>query len=76
MSLDPQPLAPALAAAEASGWTAVRMDLDGVRTKAELMRRVADALRLPEWFGGTGTRWRIACGTCRGCRWSRDGWSA
>ncbi|WP_329387875.1 barstar family protein [Streptomyces sp. NBC_01351] len=52
MSLDPQPLAPALAAAEASGWTAVRMDLDGVRTKAELMRRVADALRLPEWFGG------------------------
>lgn len=52
MSLDPQPLAPALAAAEEAGWAVVRLDLDGVRSKAALMRRCADALRAPEWFGG------------------------
>ncbi|MBT2482719.1 barstar family protein [Streptomyces sp. ISL-94] len=51
-TLDPQPLAPALAAAEEAGWTTVRLDLDGVRSKAELMRRCGDALLLPEWFGG------------------------
>ncbi|MFJ2595764.1 barstar family protein [Streptomyces erythrochromogenes] len=52
MTLHPQPLAPALAAAGAAGWTTVRLDLDGVRGKAELMRRCGEALRLPEWFGG------------------------
>ncbi|MFE7095958.1 barstar family protein [Streptomyces erythrochromogenes] len=52
MTLHPQPLAPALAAAEAVGWTTVRLDLDGVRGKAELMGRCGEALRLPEWFGG------------------------
>lgn len=52
MTLDPQPLAPALAAAEEAGWTTVRLDLDGVRSKAELMRRCGEALRVPEWFGG------------------------
>ncbi|MGW6785073.1 barstar family protein, partial [Streptomyces sp. NPDC054987] len=52
MTLEPQPLAPALAAAEAAGWTTVRLDLDGVRGKAELMRRCGGALRLPEWVGG------------------------
>ncbi|WP_411106525.1 barstar family protein [Streptomyces sp. cmx-4-9] len=52
MTLEPQPLAPALAAARRAGRTALRLDLEGVRTKAELMRRCADALRLPQWFGG------------------------
>ncbi|MFJ3924424.1 barstar family protein [Streptomyces sp. NPDC090022] len=51
MTLDPQPLAPALAAAEEAGWTTVRLDLDGVRSKTELMTRCAAALRLPPWFG-------------------------
>lgn len=51
-NLEPQPLAPALAAAEAAGWTAVRLDLDGVRSKAGLMGRLGEALLLPEWFGG------------------------
>ncbi|MFF5706395.1 barstar family protein [Streptomyces sp. NPDC012794] len=52
MSLDPRPLAPALAAAQEAGWSVVRLDLDGVRSKAALMRRCARALRAPEWFGG------------------------
>ncbi|RSS60648.1 hypothetical protein EF912_09315 [Streptomyces sp. WAC07061] len=52
MTLDPQPLAPALAAAEEAGWHVVRLDLDGVRSKAALMRRCARALAAPEWFGG------------------------
>ncbi|MFF5449321.1 barstar family protein [Streptomyces sp. NPDC012888] len=51
MTLDPQPLAPALAAAEAAGWATVRLDLDGVRTKSGLMDACAEAFRLPEWFG-------------------------
>ncbi|MFJ3880622.1 barstar family protein [Streptomyces sp. NPDC090077] len=52
MTLDPQPLAPALAAAEEAGWSVVRLDLDGVRSKAALMRRCARALAAPDWFGG------------------------
>ncbi|MFE4638456.1 barstar family protein [Streptomyces sp. NPDC056773] len=52
MSLDPRPLAPALEAAEAAGWATVRLDLDGVRSKAELMRRCGAALSVPEYFGG------------------------
>ncbi|GLX19117.1 MULTISPECIES: barstar family protein [Streptomyces] len=52
MTLEPQPLAPALAAAEQAGWDVVRLDLDGVRSKAALMRRCARALAAPEWFGG------------------------
>ncbi|WP_327131305.1 barstar family protein [Streptomyces sp. NBC_01343] len=52
MTLDPQPLGPALAAAEEAGWTTLRVDLAGVRGKAELMRRWGAALRVPSWFGG------------------------
>ncbi|WP_330295387.1 barstar family protein [Streptomyces sp. NBC_00503] len=53
MTPDPQqPLAPAVAAAEEAGWAVLRLDLDGVRSKAELMRRCGEALALPEWFGG------------------------
>ncbi|WP_328971341.1 barstar family protein [Streptomyces sp. NBC_00239] len=51
MTLDPQPLAPALAAAREAGRTVVVLDLDGVRTKAALMERCARALELPQWFG-------------------------
>ncbi|MFK0254796.1 barstar family protein [Streptomyces sp. NPDC090445] len=47
----PHPLDPALAAAEAAGWAVVRLDLDGVRTKARLMDACAEAFALPEWFG-------------------------
>ncbi|MFD4134023.1 barstar family protein [Streptomyces goshikiensis] len=55
MSLDPRPLEAidaALADAEAAGWATVRLDLAGVRSKAALMRRCGDALRVPGWFGG------------------------
>ncbi|WP_079191801.1 barstar family protein [Streptomyces sp. CB00455] len=52
MSLDPQPLAPALGAAEEAGWTVLRLDLRGVAGKAGLMRRCGEAFRLPQWFGG------------------------
>ncbi|MGW0898232.1 barstar family protein [Streptomyces goshikiensis] len=55
MSLDPRPLEAidaALADAEAGGWATVRLDLAGVRSKAALMRRCGDALRVPGWFGG------------------------
>ncbi|MCX4544682.1 barstar family protein [Streptomyces sp. NBC_01565] len=55
MSLDPQPLDAvdaALVEAGAAGWVTVRLDLGGVRGKAGLMRRCADALRVPGWFGG------------------------
>ncbi|MEV7523073.1 barstar family protein [Streptomyces sp. NPDC091371] len=69
MSLDPQPLAPALEAAKASGWTAVLLDLDGVQTKAELMRRVDAALRLPEWFGGN---WDALADCLRDLSWLPD----
>ncbi|MEF2525632.1 MULTISPECIES: barstar family protein [Streptomyces] len=51
MTLHPRPLAPALAAAEEAGWATVRVDLGGVRGKAELMRRWEEALELPHWFG-------------------------
>ncbi|MEV8534052.1 barstar family protein [Streptomyces sp. NPDC051211] len=51
MTMDPHPLAPALAAAEQAGWAVVRLDLDGVRTKARLMDACAEAFALPEWFG-------------------------
>ncbi|MER5775204.1 barstar family protein [Streptomyces sp. NPDC002039] len=52
MTLEAQPLGPALDAARKAGWTTLDLDLDGVRSKAELMRRLGDALRVPEWFGG------------------------
>ncbi|MGW2039665.1 barstar family protein [Streptomyces virginiae] len=66
MTLHPQPLAPALAAAEAAGRTTVRLDLDGVRGKAELMRRCGDALRLPEWVGGN---WDALADALRDLSW-------
>ncbi|MEU9086376.1 barstar family protein [Streptomyces sp. NPDC048357] len=70
MSLDPQPLAPALAAADAAGWTTVRLDLDGVRGKAELMRRCGVALRLPEWVGGN---WDALADAMRDLSWLPGG---
>lgn len=70
MSLDPQPYAPALAAAEKAGWTTLRLDLDGVRGKAELMRRCGDALRLPEWFGAN---WDALADSLRDLSWLPDG---
>ncbi|MEU3062940.1 barstar family protein [Streptomyces subrutilus] len=66
MTLDPRPLAPALAAAEEAGWTTVRLDLGGVRTRAGLMRRAADALDLPEWFGGN---WDALADVLRDLSW-------
>ncbi|MFE5810988.1 barstar family protein [Streptomyces sp. NPDC056491] len=67
MSLDPQPLAPAIEAAEAAGWTTtVRLDLDGVRGKAELLRRCGGALRLPEWVGGN---WDALADALRDLSW-------
>ncbi|WP_329104055.1 barstar family protein [Streptomyces sp. NBC_01439] len=75
MSLDPQPLTPALEAAEAAGRTVVRLDLSGVRSKAELMRRCGDALRLPEWVGGN---WDALADALRDLSWvpspSGGGW--
>ncbi|MEV6582096.1 barstar family protein [Streptomyces sp. NPDC051582] len=52
MTLDPRPPGPALAAAEEAGWTTLRVDLAGVRGKAELLRRWGAALSVPAWFGG------------------------
>ncbi|MFE5539042.1 barstar family protein [Streptomyces sp. NPDC056492] len=52
MTLDPRPPGPALAAAEEAGWTTLRVDLAGVRGKAELLRRWGAALTVPAWFGG------------------------
>jgi RNAse (barnase) inhibitor barstar len=34
------------------GLAAVRVPLGGAATKAQLMERLADALRFPDWFGG------------------------
>ncbi|MBT2447335.1 barstar family protein [Streptomyces sp. ISL-43] len=69
MTLDPRPLAPALEAAEAAGWTTVRLDLDGVRSKAELMRRCGGALRVPEYFGGN---WDALADALRDLSWLPD----
>ncbi|MET9322114.1 barstar family protein [Streptomyces sp. NPDC003038] len=66
MTLDAQPLAPALAAAEKAGWTTVRLDLDDVRGKAGLMRRCGEALRVPEWFGGN---WDALADALRDLSW-------
>ncbi|MFD8888215.1 barstar family protein [Streptomyces erythrochromogenes] len=73
MTLHPQPLAPALAAAEAAGWTTVRLDLDGVRGKAGLMRRCGEALRLPEWFGGN---WDALADVLQDLSWLPDAGAA
>ncbi|MGW5852485.1 barstar family protein [Streptomyces sp. NPDC055254] len=70
MTLEPQPLAPALDAAEKAGWTTVRLDLDGVRGKAGLMRACGDALRLPQWFGGN---WDALADALRDLSWLPDG---
>lgn len=66
MTLDPRPLAPALEAAEAAGWATVRLDLDGVRSKAELMRRFGAALEVPEYFGGN---WDALADALRDLSW-------
>ncbi|AJE86853.1 MULTISPECIES: barstar family protein [Streptomyces] len=39
------------AAAAEAGWSAVRLDLAGVRGKSAFMDRCASALALPDWFG-------------------------
>ncbi|WP_150210829.1 barstar family protein [Streptomyces venezuelae] len=41
MTLDPRP----------AGWATLRLDLDGVRSKAGLMDACAEAFALPRWFG-------------------------
>ncbi|MEV7509721.1 barstar family protein [Streptomyces sp. JL4002] len=69
MTLEPEPIAPALAAAEAAGWDTVRLDLDGVRGKAGLMRRCGEALRLPEWVGGN---WDALADALRDLSWLPD----
>ncbi|MFD9307732.1 barstar family protein [Streptomyces sp. NPDC060048] len=69
MTLDPQPLAPALEAAEAAGWATVRLDLDGVRSKAELMRRCGGALGAPDYFGGN---WDALADALRDLSWLPD----
>ncbi|WP_327251755.1 barstar family protein [Streptomyces sp. NBC_01244] len=66
MTLDPRPLDPALEAAEAAGWATVRLDLGGVRSKAELMRRVGLALEVPEYFGGN---WDALADALRDLSW-------
>ncbi|WKV75076.1 barstar family protein [Streptomyces sp. PCS3-D2] len=66
MTLHPQPLAPALAAAEAAGRPTVRLDLDGVRDKSGLMARCEEALRLPRWFGGN---WDALADALRDLSW-------
>ncbi|MCX4777133.1 barstar family protein [Streptomyces sp. NBC_01264] len=66
MTLDPRPMAPALEAAEAAGWATVRLDLDGVRSKAELMRRCGAALSVPEYFGGN---WDALADALRDLSW-------
>ncbi|AQT71575.1 barstar family protein [Streptomyces sp. fd1-xmd] len=73
MTLHPQPLAPALAAAEAAGRTAVRLDLDGVRDQTGLMGRCGAALRLPEWFGGN---WDALADVLKDLSWLPDAGAA
>lgn len=70
MTLDPQPLAPAVAAAEEAGWAVLRLDLDGVRSKAELMRRCGAALEAPDYFGGN---WDALADALRDLSWLPDG---
>lgn len=66
MTLEAGPLGPALAAADEAGWTTLRLDLDGVGSKAELLRRCGDALRAPEWFGGN---WDALADVLRDLSW-------
>ncbi len=40
-----------LATATARGFLCVRIELAGCTSKAELLRRVAGAMRFPDWFG-------------------------
>ncbi|MFG2877204.1 barstar family protein [Streptomyces sp. NPDC048337] len=72
-TLEPQPLGPALAAAEEAGWTTVRLDLDGVRSKAELMARCREALFLPEWVG---RNWDALADAVRDLSWLPDAGAA
>ncbi|MET9470060.1 barstar family protein [Streptomyces sp. NPDC006544] len=69
MTLDPQPLAPAVAAAEEAGWAVLRLDLDGVRSKSELMRRCGAALEAPDYFGGN---WDALADALRDLSWLAD----
>ncbi|CAM5369346.1 hypothetical protein SAVIM338S_01502 [Streptomyces avidinii] len=69
MTLDPQPLAPAVAAAEEAGWAVLRLDLDGVRSKAALMRRCGAALGAPEYFGAN---WDALADALRDLSWLPD----
>ncbi|MFJ3205310.1 barstar family protein [Streptomyces sp. NPDC086989] len=69
MTLEPQPPAPALAAAEKAGWTTLRVDLAGVDGKAELLRRWGAALHVPAWFGGN---WDALADALRDLSWLPD----
>ncbi|MEU8775689.1 barstar family protein [Streptomyces sp. NPDC048606] len=66
MSLDPRPLAPALTAAREAGWTVLRLDLDGVRSKDAVLRRCGRALEAPDWFGGN---WDALADAARDLSW-------
>ena len=44
--------APVLDALREGGLSAVKILLEGVTTKAELLQRMARTLEFPEWFGG------------------------
>lgn len=41
-----------LDALQEGGLSPVKIDLKGTATKAELLQRMAQALKFPEWFGG------------------------
>jgi len=42
-----------VAAAQSLDFALVSIDFDGCRDKADALQRIAQALRFPEWFGGT-----------------------
>ncbi len=63
MSLDP------VSYTHRDSWTTVRLDLDGVRGKTELMRRCGGALRLPDWVGGN---WDALADALRDLSWLPD----
>ncbi|MEU6310566.1 barstar family protein [Streptomyces sp. NPDC047014] len=54
MTLERRALAAVLAEVEGAGarWEVIRLDLEGVRGKAELIARCGVALRVPGWVGG------------------------
>ena len=43
---------PMLDALAEAGMSAVKIELEGATTKAEVLQRIARSLRFPDWFGG------------------------